>query len=70
MNDGFGGKTGSCREYTLPRDDQDSETLGWLSGHTRIGPVRQVRIICCLDQYGTEIQVAPTSRETDLILGL
>ena len=28
VNDGFGGKTGSCREYTLPRDDQDSELAG------------------------------------------
>ena len=28
MNDGFGGKTGSCREYTVLRDDQDHELIG------------------------------------------
>ena len=35
---------------------------GWIRGHTRIGPVRQVRVICCLDQYGLEKQVPSTSR--------
>ena len=29
VNDGSGGKTGSCGEYTLPRDDQDSEPIEW-----------------------------------------
>ena len=61
LNDGSGGKAGSCREYTLSRD-QDSELIGWIRGHTRIGPVRQVRAICCLDQYGIEIQVPSTPR--------
>ena len=60
VNDGFGGKTGSCREFTLPRD-QDSEPVGWISGRTRIGPVRQVETFCCLDQEGIEIQVPSTS---------
>ena len=49
VNDGFGIKTGSCREYRPRRDDQDSEPIAWIRGHTRIGPVRQVRVICCLD---------------------
>ena len=30
VNDVFGGKAGSCREYTLSRDDQDSEPTGWI----------------------------------------
>ena len=55
VDDGFEGKTGSCREYTLRRDHQDCEFMDWIRGHTRIGPVRQVKIICCLDQYGIEI---------------
>ena len=37
---GFGGTTGTCREYTLPRDDPDSELFASIGGHTRIGPVR------------------------------
>ena len=61
VNDGFGGTTGSCREFKLPRDDQDSEPIGWIRGHTRIGPVRQVRVTCCLDQHGIDFQVPSTS---------
>ena len=56
------GKTGSCREQTLPLDHQDSKLVGWIRGHTRIGPVREVRVICCVDQCGIEIQVSSTSR--------
>ena len=55
-------KDKSCRQYTLPRDHQDSEPTRWISGHTRIDPVRQVKIMCCFDQYGFEIQVPSTSR--------
>ena len=62
VDDGFGGTTGSCREYTLPRDHQDSEPIGLVNGHTRIGPVLQIRVVCCLDQHGIEMQVPSTSR--------
>ena len=34
VNDGFGGKAGSCGEYTLPCDHQDSEPVGWIQRHT------------------------------------
>ena len=54
VNDGFGGKTGACSECTLPREDPDSELIAWIGGHTNIGPVLQVRTICCFDQYGVE----------------
>ena len=30
IDDGFGGKTAACREYTLPRDHDDSEPVGWI----------------------------------------
>ena len=69
VTDGFGGKTGSCREYTLTRDHQDSEPIGWICGHTRIGPVRQVRVLCCFDQYGIEIRYR-RHQKTHLTLGL
>ena len=52
VDDGFGGKTGSCRKFSLPRNHQDSEPFGWIRGHTRIGPVHQTRVTCCLDQHG------------------
>ena len=62
VTDGFGGRAGSCRVYTLPRDDRDSRPLGWIRGHTKIGPVRQVGVICCLDQCWIEVQVPSMSR--------
>ena len=48
-------------EHTLPRYDQDSEPIGWIRGHTKTDPVRQVRVSCCFDQYGTEIQAPSMS---------
>ena len=51
VNDGLGGKTRSCREYTVLHDDWNSEAIGWIRGHTKIGPVLQGRVTCCLDQY-------------------
>ena len=62
VNDDVGGKTGSCREHTLLCDHQDSQPTGWIRGHTRIGSVRQVKVICCRDQCGIKIQVPSTSR--------
>ena len=53
----------SCGEFSLLRDLQDSENIGCISGHTKIGPVLQVKITSCLDQYGIEIQVQSTSRD-------
>ena len=32
----FGG-TAACREYTLFRESQNSEPVGWVRGHTKIG---------------------------------
>ena len=52
---GFGGGAGSCRDYTL-RDDEDS-VLGRIRGHTKIGPVRQIKVTYHLGQCGIEIQI-------------
>ena len=32
----------ACREYTLPRDEENSEPKGWIRGNTIIGPVLEV----------------------------
>ena len=34
---------GSCREYTLPRDNA-SEVKGWIRGNTKIGPTLEVSV--------------------------
>ena len=48
---GFMSTTGACRELSLSRDNTDFELIAWIGGHTRIGPVLQVKGICCLDQF-------------------
>ena len=35
----------ACREHTLPRDEDTSETKGWIRGNTKIGPVLEVTTI-------------------------
>ena len=32
VDDGFEGKTGTCRVYTKPREDPDSEIIAWIGG--------------------------------------
>ena len=44
------------------RDRQDSELIGWIRGHIGIDPVHQIKVMCCLDQYGNEVQVLSTWR--------
>ena len=48
---------GSCREYTLPRDDQLSKVQGWLRGNTKIGPVLEVTVSYHQSRYGIEIRI-------------
>ena len=61
--DGFEGKTGACRDCTLPREDPKSEIIAWIGGHTTIGPVLQVKTTCRLDQCGIEIQMPSTTAD-------
>ena len=49
------GGIAACSEYTLLRDDGYSVLVGWIRGHTKIGPVREVRVTYHLEQYGIEI---------------
>ena len=42
----------SCREYTLPRNEEASRARGWIRGNTNIGPVLKVYFHqgrCCVD---------------------
>ena len=41
----------SCREYTLPREENLSEPKGWIRGNTKIGPVLEVTICCLQGKY-------------------
>ena len=48
LDDGFGGGARACRDdgYSIPE--------GWIRGHTKIGPVREVRVTNHLEQCGIE----------------
>ena len=47
----------SCREYTLPRDDELSKAKGWIRGNTKIGPVLEVTVSNHQGRYGIEIGI-------------
>ena len=48
---------GSCREYTLPRNDESSQVKGWIRGNTKIGPVLEVKVCYHQERYGVEIKI-------------
>ena len=45
-----------CREYTLPRDEDSSETKGWIKGNTQIGPALEVTTCCLNMEVGIRIK--------------
>ena len=61
VNNGFGDRTGSCREKTLPRNDSDSEVELWIKSNTEIGTVLEIKTICHPDVYESEILIPSTS---------
>ena len=65
----FWTKKWSMQRVTLPHYHQDAELIVWIWGNTRIGPVRQIKIICCLDQNGIDLHL-PFMFEKHLFLGL
>ena len=49
---------GSCREFSLPRDDDLSKAKGWrISGNTKISPVLDVTVNYHQGRYGIEIRI-------------
>ena len=48
---------GSCREFTLPQDDDLSTAEGWIRGNTKIGPELEVTVNCHQGRYGIEIRI-------------
>ena len=60
VDDGFGGRTLVCREFSSPREDSDSRIFAASKRRIIIGPALQVHIIQCLGIYGIEIQIPST----------
>ena len=53
----------ACREYTLPRDEDSSESEGWILGNTKIGPVLEVTTCCLQGEYGVEIRIKSMNKD-------
>ena len=51
---------GSCREYTLSRDDTSSKVKGWIPRNTKIRPVLEVAVSYHQGRYGIEIMIKST----------
>ena len=45
----------TCREYTLPRDENSTDPEGWIQGNTKIGPVLKVTTSYLQSKHGVEI---------------
>ena len=46
-----------CREYTLPREDEASQSKGWIQGNTQKGPVLEVTTSYLHGEHGVEIRI-------------
>ena len=53
----------SCREYTLPREEEASEPKGRIRGNTKIGPVLEVATCCLHYKYEVEIRITSTNKD-------
>ena len=53
----------ACREYTLPRDDESSQPIGWIQGNSRIGPVLEVTTSYLWGKKGIEIRIWSLSQD-------
>ena len=53
----------ACREYTLPRDEKQSDTKGWIRGNTKIGPVSEVTTSYLQGKYGVEIRIESVNKD-------
>ena len=53
----------TCREYTLPRDENSSDPKGWIRGNTKIGPVLEVTTSYLPGKYGVEITIESVNRD-------
>ena len=54
---------GSCRGYTLPRDDELSKVQGCIRGNKKIGPVLEVTVSNHQGRYGIEIRINSLFRD-------
>ena len=67
MDDGFGGVTLACTEYSRPRQDKGSTVLGVIPEGSVIGPVQQLAIVKIMGTFGIVIEIPSPTRVGQLI---
>ena len=53
----------TCREYTLPRDDETSQPRGWIQGHIKNGSLLEVTTSYLHGKHGVSIRTVFLNRE-------
>ena len=53
----------TCRENTLPRDEDISDPKGWIRGNTKIGPVSEVTTSYLQRKCGVEIRIESVNKD-------
>ena len=47
----------TCREHTLPRDENSTDPKGWIRGNTTFGPVLEVTTSYLQGKYGVDMRI-------------
>ena len=53
----------TCRECTLPRDENSSDPKGWIRGNSQIRPVLEVTTGYLQGKYGLEIRIESVNKD-------
>ena len=64
-DDGLGKRTSMCKEYTAPRNREDSKPHASINADQDIGPVLNIGIATVIDVPGIEVQVPSLSTPDD-----
>ena len=59
-----------CREYTMPRSENETRVRGWIRKNARIGPVLDMNVCHHEDRYNIEVQIPISVPRQNRILGL
>ena len=49
-----------CREYTKPRNEEETRVRGWIRKNTRFGLVLNIKVCSHDDRYSIEVEVPST----------
>ena len=53
----------TCREYTLPRDENSTDPKGWIRENTKIVPVLEVATSYLQGKYGVELRIETINKD-------